>query len=65
LAFAIQNNVHTWTSATHTALIFATEPVFAALFGYFLAGERLTKAGIAGCGLILLGMIVAELQVNA
>lgn len=62
LAFAIQNNVQRWTSATHTALIFATEPVFAALFGYFLAGERLTKAGIIGCGLILLGMIVAELQ---
>jgi len=62
LAFAIQNNVQKWTSATHTALIFATEPVFAALFGYFLAGEHLTKAGIVGCGLILLGMIVAELQ---
>lgn len=65
LAFAIQNNVQTWTSATHTALIFATEPVFAALFGYLLAGERLTTPGIMGCGLILLGMIVAELQVNA
>lgn len=60
LAFAIQNNVQTRTTATHTALIFATEPVFAALSGYFLAGERLTKTGLVGCGLILLGMICAE-----
>jgi|GEM_PF-3416373 len=43
-------------------LIFATEPVFAALFGYLLASERLTKGGLVGCGLILLGMLLAELR---
>lgn len=62
VAFAIQNKVQAWTSATHTALIFASEPVFAALFGYFLAGERLTQTGLLGCGLILLGMVLAELR---
>nr|MBC7244480.1 DMT family transporter [Chloroflexota bacterium] len=62
LAFAIQNNVQTRTTATHTALIFATEPVFAALFGYFVASERLTKTSLVGCGLILLGMLCAEWQ---
>jgi drug/metabolite transporter (DMT)-like permease len=62
LAFGIQNQVQTWTSATHTALIFACEPVFAALFGYLLAGERLSGAGLVGCGLILLGMLMAELR---
>lgn len=61
LAFAIQNSVQTWTTATHTALIFTAEPVFAGLFGYWLAGDRLTGWALAGCGLILLGMIVAEL----
>ena len=62
LAFAVQNSVQTWTTATHTALIFAAEPVFAGLFGYWLAGDRLTSWALAGCGLILLGMLVAELR---
>jgi drug/metabolite transporter (DMT)-like permease len=62
LAFAVQNSVQAWTTATHTALIFATEPVFAGVFGYWLADERLTKAAIVGCILILLGMLVAELK---
>jgi len=61
LAFAVQNSVQTSTTATHTALIFTTEPVFAALFGYYLAGERLMDWGLVGCGLILLGMLFAEL----
>jgi drug/metabolite transporter (DMT)-like permease len=37
------------------------EPVFAALTGVFVAGETLTAAAIAGCALILLGMVFAEL----
>jgi len=62
LAFAVQNSVQTWTTATHTALIFAAEPVFAGLFGYWLAGDRLTNWALLGCALILLGMLVAELR---
>lgn len=62
LAFAVQNAVQARTTATHTALIFTTEPVFAALFGFALAGERLTAWGWVGCGLILLGMLLAELR---
>jgi drug/metabolite transporter (DMT)-like permease len=62
LAFAIQNRVQTWTTATHTALIFAAEPVFAGLFGFWLVGDRLTSWALLGCGLILLGMLVAELR---
>ena len=62
LAFAVQNAVQSWTTATHTALIFAAEPVFAGLFGYWLAGDRLTSWALVGCALILLGMLVAELH---
>ena len=64
LAFAIQNSVQVHTSSTHTALIFATEPVFAALFGYFMANEHLTKRALVGCGFILLGMLLAELRIG-
>jgi drug/metabolite transporter (DMT)-like permease len=48
------------TSATRTALIFALEPVFAGIFGYALAGDRLGALGWAGCAVILSGIAVAE-----
>jgi drug/metabolite transporter (DMT)-like permease len=48
------------TSATRTALIFALEPVFAGIFGYVLAGDRLGALGWAGCAVILGGIAVAE-----
>jgi len=57
----IQTSVQRYTSASHAALIFSLEPVFAALFAFLLAGERLGLAGLFGGGLILLGMLVAEL----
>jgi len=60
LAFGVQSVAQRFTSATHTALIFAMEPVFAALFAYLLAGERLGPRRWAGCALILAGMLVAE-----
>jgi drug/metabolite transporter (DMT)-like permease len=48
------------TSPTHTAVIFASEPVFGAIFGFILAGELITQAGFVGSALILGGMFVAE-----
>jgi drug/metabolite transporter (DMT)-like permease len=48
------------TSATRTALIFALEPVFAGIFGYALAGDRLGALGWAGCAVIMSGIAVAE-----
>ncbi|MFQ6059052.1 MAG: DMT family transporter, partial [Anaerolineae bacterium] len=62
LAFAVQTTAQVFTTPTHTALIFATEPVFAALFGALLAGERLAGRALLGCGLILAGMLLAELR---
>ena len=43
-----------------TALIFALEPVFAGIFGFALAGDRLGVVGWAGCAVILAGIAVAE-----
>ncbi|EKN69532.1 hypothetical protein BABA_08896 [Neobacillus bataviensis LMG 21833] len=64
LAFFIQTNFQKYTSATRVALIFAMEPVFAAIAGYFWAQERLAIGALFGCGLIFMGMIFAELPVN-
>ncbi|WII39452.1 DMT family transporter [Paenibacillus thiaminolyticus] len=49
------------TSAARVAIIFATEPVFAALTGVIFAGERLGWSAVLGCALILGGMLYAEL----
>lgn len=61
LAFSLQVYVQRFTTPTHTALLFSLEPVFAALFGWWWASEVLGPQELAGCALILLGMIVAEL----
>jgi drug/metabolite transporter (DMT)-like permease len=61
LVFTVQIYVQRFTTPTHTALLFSLEPVFAALFGWWLANERLGEEELLGCGLILAGMLVAEL----
>ena len=48
------------TTPTRAALIYTLEPVFAAIFSIWLAGDRLTPLGWCGGGLIVIGMIVAE-----
>ena len=59
LAFLIQTWAQQRTSATQTAVTFALEPVWAALFGYWLAGDRLGVAGWAGCAAIMAGIVLA------
>lgn len=61
LVFSLQVYVQRFTTPTHTALLFSLEPVFAALFGWWWAGELLGPREVLGCGLILMGMIIAEL----
>jgi drug/metabolite transporter (DMT)-like permease len=60
-AFTIQAWAQQFTSPTYTALIFALEPVFAWLTSYFVLRERLGYRGGLGAGLILVGIVVAEL----
>lgn len=64
-AFGIQTVAQRFTTATHTALIFAAEPVFAGLFSFLLIGELLGMRQVIGCGLILAGMVVAEMKRGA
>src|SRR5436190_14464172 len=53
LAFLAQTWAQRRTSATRTALVFTLEPVWAAFFGYTLAGDRLGALGWAGCAVIM------------
>lgn len=61
VAFLLQNALQPYTSPVHTALIFATEPVFSALFAWVLVGEVLSGRQYLGAGLILLGMLLGEI----
>ncbi|MCX6611179.1 MAG: DMT family transporter [Acidobacteria bacterium] len=61
-AFMLQSWGQRHTTATRAALIFALEPVFAGLASYFWLGERLTGRGWVGAGLVLLGVLLAELK---
>lgn len=60
-AFTVQTVAQRFTTSSHTALIFSAEPVFGALFSFLLIGEVLTPRALVGSGLILAGMLVAEL----
>lgn len=61
LAFTLQKRAQKHTSSIHAGLIFASEPVFAAIFSYFLWQEKFTPRTIAGCALILGGILFSQL----
>jgi len=60
LGYLVQAWAQRRTSATRTALLFALEPVFAGIFGYALAGDRLGWLGWTGCAVIMTGIAIAE-----
>jgi len=60
LAYLVQAWAQRRTSATRTALVFALEPMFAGIFGYTLAGDRLGALGWTGCAAIMGGIVVSE-----
>ncbi|MGB9780412.1 DMT family transporter [Caldanaerobacter sp.] len=60
-AFVAQNTMQAYTTATHTALIFSLEPVFAALAAYLIAGETMSLRALIGGAFMLTGIILSEL----
>ena len=59
-AFTVQTYVQQRLSATRTAIILTMEPVFAVLFGYMLAGDRLSWVQVCGTVLILAAIAASE-----
>lgn len=57
----VMNRVQQFTGGTKAALIYALEPVWAALAGLLLAGDVLSVPAWIGCAFILAGMIVGRL----
>jgi drug/metabolite transporter (DMT)-like permease len=48
-------------SGTRAALIYSLEPMWAALTGYLLAGDKLSLLALIGCAFILGGMTVGRM----
>lgn len=61
-AFWAQTYFQKYTTPNRVALIFAMEPVFAALADYWFKGVTLNATSQVGCLLIFLGMILAEID---
>lgn len=51
------------TTASRAGLIFTLEPVFSAVFAFFLLGERLGLKGYIGAALMLASLFVMELDI--
>jgi len=64
-AFWGQTWAQAYTTPTRAAIIFSLEPVFAALFAWWWLDETLGPWGLAGGGLILAGILLAELKPGA
>ena len=60
LAYLIQVWAQRRISAARIAVVFSLETVFAGIFGYWLADDRLGWLGWGGCAIILAGIVLAE-----
>jgi len=60
VAFFVQTRAQQQIPPTRTAVILTAEPVFAGIFGYLLAGDRIGWRGVAGAVLIIAGILVAQ-----
>jgi drug/metabolite transporter (DMT)-like permease len=64
LGFTLQVVGQKVAPAADAALILSLEAVFAALFGWLLLGEALSVRQVAGCALMLCGVVLAQLPVR-
>jgi drug/metabolite transporter (DMT)-like permease len=61
VAFTAQLWAQQYTSPGHAAILFALEPVFAVITSYLLLHERLSRRAWTGAGLVVAGILIAEL----
>jgi drug/metabolite transporter (DMT)-like permease len=62
LTFLFQNWSQQHVNSAKTAIIFALEPVFAALFGFLLGNETLSFFAWVGCGLIFIAILITVIK---
>lgn len=62
IGFSLQVWAQQYTSPTHTAILISLEPVFAVITSWFMRREHLGGRMLLGAGLILSGILLAELK---
>lgn len=62
IAFTLQIVAQRKAHPAHVAIILSLEGVFAAFGGWLLLGESLSSRGLAGCALMLAGMILSQIN---
>ena len=62
VAYTLQVVAQRHAPPVHAAVILSLEAVFAAVAGWILLGEVMGLRGIVGCGLMLAGMLAAQLR---
>jgi drug/metabolite transporter (DMT)-like permease len=62
VAFTVQLWAQQYTSASHAAILFALEPVFAVITSYLVLHERLSRRALIGAGMVVAGIVIAELM---
>jgi drug/metabolite transporter (DMT)-like permease len=62
IGFSFQTWAQQYTSPSHTAIFISLEPVFAVLTSWLFAREHLSGRALLGGGLILAGILIAELK---
>lgn len=64
IATIIQLKFQKVVSPTKAGIIFSIEPIFTAVFAFFLLNEKISNFGLVGCALIFIGLILSELFEN-
>ena len=62
VAFVLQPVAQQYTTASHVGVIFALEPVFAAIVAFFFAGEVLSARSYFGAFLMLASIFIMEID---
>ena len=58
LGFILQPSAEKLSSAGHTTLIYASQPVFVAVFSFLMLGEPIVMRQIAGIVLVFIGVLI-------
>jgi drug/metabolite transporter (DMT)-like permease len=61
IGFTGQVVAQRWTRPADAAILLSSETLFAALFGAWLMGDRMGGVAMAGCALILAGIVAVQL----
>ncbi|WP_320171507.1 DMT family transporter [Maridesulfovibrio sp.] len=62
VAYTLQVIAQQDAKPAHAAIILSLESLFAAVAGWLLLGETLTTQGMAGCALMLCGMLLSQIK---